>query len=107
MSISGHVQQRIIYDVAGEISVEDSILEYDEEMLEYRDEIEEEWSKLAPGQSLHVPTELDGEPEEKYEGRLKKSYLDKYATTGREKPKAKSPGKSKRLVKLRKVLSKK
>lgn len=66
--IDGDIQQKIIYDVAGEVAAGDSKLTYTTEMLKFRKKIEREWfawKKKHPDAELYVPPELpDAEPDE-------------------------------------------
>ena len=59
--IDGDTMHKIIYDVAGDVDVDDSKLEYTPEMHEFREKIEDEWDewrKDHPDAELYVPPEL-------------------------------------------------
>lgn len=60
-STPGDVLNRIVLDVSGGISPDDSVLLYDDEMLEFRKIVSDEWEahkKDNPDAILHVPDEL-------------------------------------------------
>jgi hypothetical protein len=60
-TLPGDVLNRIALDVGSDVSVEDSVLLYNDEMLEFREVMEAEWkAHLAdnPDAVLHVPEEL-------------------------------------------------
>jgi hypothetical protein len=61
MKIDGDTQQRILYDIAGEISVAKSSLKYTDEMLAFRETVEAEYEAFLdehPDAELYVPPEL-------------------------------------------------
>lgn len=52
---------RIIYDVAGDVAPEDSVLEYSDEMNEFRATVTKEWEEYRaehPDAELHAPEDL-------------------------------------------------
>lgn len=62
-TIPGDVLNRIALDVSGGISTDDSVLLYNEEMLDFRKIISDEFEAFKvdnPGASLHVPEDLPG-----------------------------------------------
>lgn len=59
--LDGDIQQKIIVDVGNDTDPDDSKLTYTEEMLEFREKIQEEWDewrKDHPNAVLHIPPEL-------------------------------------------------
>lgn len=63
--IDGDTRNRIMYDIQGDVPVTESRLIYDEEMLEFREAVEEEYAealKDCPEAVLDIPAELPAEP---------------------------------------------
>jgi hypothetical protein len=59
--MDGDVAQKVMYDVAGEVSIADSKLTYTPEMRQFRHDVEEEfaaWKKVHPDAVLHIPAEI-------------------------------------------------
>ena len=60
-TVPGDVLNRIVYDISGGISPDDSVLLYNDEMLEFREIVSKEWEAHKaenPDAILHVPEEL-------------------------------------------------
>ncbi len=66
LSFDGDDQQRILYDIAGGVSVADSKLTYSQDMLDWREKIEQWWEEQKeenPDAELAVPNEIPGDSE--------------------------------------------
>lgn len=60
-TVPGDVLNRIVLDISGGITPDDSVLLYNEEMLDFRKIVAAEWEAHRashPGAILHVPDEL-------------------------------------------------